>query len=62
MSFLNAIKNLIPGLVGEQYDDDESYDASDEGEVVVPEGTDAILYAQMLEDLKNAGFPEEVRG
>lgn len=38
------------------YDEDESYDASDHGKVVVPDGTAAILYAQQLEDLKAAGF------
>lgn len=40
-------------------DEGESYDAADEGEVCVPEGTDAILYAQMLVDLRDAGFPED---
>ena len=41
------------------YDADEFYDASDHGEVVVPEGTEAILFAQMLVDLRDAGFPED---
>lgn len=40
-------------------DDDESFAAGDEGEVEVPEGTAAILYAQMLVDLRDAGFPED---
>jgi hypothetical protein len=38
------------------YDSGEDYDAGDQGDIVVPEGTDAILYAQQLEDLKAAGF------
>lgn len=43
--------------VDHSYDDDESYDASDIGDDVVPEGTDAILYAAQLEKLAAAGFP-----
>lgn len=38
------------------YDAGEDYDAGDLGEVVVPEGTDAILFAQLLVDLRDAGF------
>ncbi len=40
-------------------DENEGYDAADHGEVIVPEGTDAILFAQMLVDLRDAGFPED---
>lgn len=38
------------------YDEGEAYDAADEGAIVVPEGTDAILYAELLERLRRAGF------
>jgi hypothetical protein len=48
----------VPPNVGHQ-DDGESYDAGDEGETTVPGGTDAILFAQMLVDLRDAGFPED---
>ena len=41
------------------YDDGEAFDATDDGEDVVPEGTDAILFAQLLEDLAAAGFPRD---
>jgi hypothetical protein len=41
------------------YDAGEDFDAADHGEVVVPEGTDAILFAQQLEDLAVAGFPRD---
>lgn len=41
------------------YDAGEDYDAGDDGPVVIPAGTDAILYAELLEDLAAAGFPEE---
>jgi hypothetical protein len=37
-------------------DQGEDYDAADFGEPIVPEGTAAILYAQMLVDLEDAGF------
>jgi hypothetical protein len=47
------------GMPKSHEDDGESYSAGDVDPIVVPEGTDAILYAQMLEDLKAAGFPEE---
>lgn len=40
-------------------DADESYDAADHGPVIVPEGTEAILFAQQLEDLAAAGFPRD---
>lgn len=44
-----------------KYEDDpaDRYDAADHGEVVVPDGTAAILFAQMLVDLRDAGFPED---
>lgn len=41
------------------YDDGESFDATDHGNDVVPDGTDAILFAQLLEDLAAAGFPRD---
>lgn len=39
------------------YDAGEDFDAGDSGPVVVPDGTDAILFAQLLVDLRDAGFP-----
>lgn len=40
-------------------DEGESYDAADHGPVLIPEGTEAILFAQQLVDLRDAGFPED---
>jgi len=40
-------------------DDDEAFDAADHGPVLIPEGTEAILFAQQLEDLAAAGFPRD---
>lgn len=45
--------------VPEVYDDGESFDASDDGDDVVPEGTAAILFAAQLEQLAAAGFPRD---
>ena len=39
------------------YDDEEDFDASDTGDDSVPDGTAAILYAEKLEILAQAGFP-----
>lgn len=41
------------------YDSGESYDATDHGADHVPDGTDAILFAQLLVDLAAAGFPQD---
>lgn len=41
------------------YDADEAFDAGDVGEVVVPDGTAAILFAEQLEQLRDAGFPQD---
>lgn len=41
------------------YDDGESFDATDCGEDVVPDGTAAILFAAQLEQLAAAGFPRD---
>lgn len=41
------------------YDAGEDFDAGDNGDVEVPEGTGAILFAQMLVDLRDAGFPAD---
>lgn len=38
------------------YDDGESFDATDTGDDCVPDGTAAILYAEQLERLEEAGF------
>jgi hypothetical protein len=38
------------------YDAFEDYDAADEGPVIIPEGTAAILYADLLDQLAAAGF------
>lgn len=40
-------------------DEGESYDAADRGPVLIPEGTEAILFARQLEDLAAAGFPRD---
>ncbi len=37
-------------------DDDEAFDASDEGEPHIGEHDEAILYAEQLDQLKTAGF------
>lgn len=41
------------------YDDGESFDATDTGDDVVPDGTAAILFAAQLEELADAGFPRD---
>lgn len=41
------------------YDDGEDFDATDTGDDIVPDGTDAILFAEQLERLAAAGFVEE---
>jgi hypothetical protein len=51
--------NEDPDLYDIPYDAGEDFDAGDHGEVVVPEGTDAILYAALLDELAAAGFPRE---
>ncbi len=38
------------------YDDGESYDAADLGEDIVPEWVVDFLRAELLEELKEAGF------
>lgn len=44
--------------VGHQ-DDGETFDITDSGGDFVPTGTTAILFAQKLVDLLNAGFPQD---
>ena len=40
------------------YDDDEAFDAADEGYDISSPEEEAILYAQQLQDLADAGFGE----